>query len=76
MKFMEFENGVEAGRRSVKINSESNWTLIDYEQELKEEVFKDYSFEGSTAEERRVYGAGYMSGVRDALDDLNQTEKS
>jgi hypothetical protein len=67
MQYMEFENGVEDGRRAVEINAEFDWKLSDYKKNLKHELleYKD----GATAAEKREHSAGYMRGVRDALDE-------
>ena len=70
MRYMEFENGVENGKRAVEINAEFNWTLNDYKKNLQQEL-REYK-EGANAAEIRTYSAGYMRGVEDALAALSE----
>jgi hypothetical protein len=69
MRFMEFENGQEAGRQAVEDNVEFDWKLSDYKNYLKD-LLHDPSYETATASEKKEYSAGFMDGVENALDDL------
>jgi hypothetical protein len=67
MRYMTFDDGYKDGKRAVEEADEAEirMTMADHEADLLFDI-KQYK-QGANAVEKRIYSAGYMRGVEDAL---------
>ena len=70
MKYMDYDSGVADGRQAVEEDAEFNMTVADYEADLSSDI-KEYKRD-ATRGEKKEYRAGYMAGVRQQLEELEE----